>query len=571
MNGRTDVAAFLLDMERAFGEPMTGTGELCFERALARDDNEEYPERALEALRRFGIAEHGVPAGHGGRAVDIVDSLEIFRALSRRDATLATSLATTSLGYMPVWIAGTDEQRTRYAKAVLAGSQLAWALSERDHGSDIMATETTARRVPGGFLLSGEKWPIGNSARGDHAAVFARTGERPGPAAFSVLMVDLRSPAVRPLPRERFHGVRAIDNGGLRFDDCFVPDEDLIGAVGHGLEIALRAAYPARVLATSVALGCVDTGLRLVVRFCLERRIFGRILMENAYTARDMAGSFANLLAADAVAVSAARTLQVAPRRASLVSSVTKFFVPTVLERTMSRLATVLGARHFMRSAGEYGMFHKSARDLWISHFAEGNHVVNLKNIALQLETLLTDRDGDQTIADQVFSLDRPLPPFQPWLFDLQARGADDAVANAPEAAERLRARAPEPWLAELVDAASRLPVERERLRAELADLRAARGSGYLQANALYDLAERYCRLHVAGCVVQFAARPVADGPLNSPAVALACLGRLLGLPVLDNEALVGAVNAVLTRMYCEGRLFSMREYPVAESLAVSA
>lgn len=115
--------------------------------------------------------------------MDVQDGFNLYRLVARRDPTAATAMVLTSLSYMPVWVAGTPEQRQHFADVIRGGGKLAWGLSERRHGSDVLANDTTARRTEGGWLLDGEKWTIGNATVADVVMVFARTSDKGDPAA----------------------------------------------------------------------------------------------------------------------------------------------------------------------------------------------------------------------------------------------------------------------------------------------------------------------------------------------------------------------------------------------------
>ncbi|BFO16185.1 hypothetical protein SHKM778_25730 [Streptomyces sp. KM77-8] len=207
--------------------------------------------------------------------------------------------------------------------------------------------------MPGGYRLTGEKWPIGNATYSDRMVVFARTGPRGGAGDYSILVVDkwrAEAETVRETHPVRQHGVRALDLSGLRFDGVFVPDSDRIGAEGQGLEIALKTSQTARLVILSLALSGVDTSLRTALEFAQDRELFGRPVVDVPYTGRQLAESFAELMIADAVCLGAVRSLQASPAQVSVWSSVAKYVVPTLLEGTLSRLNVVLGARVFLRT-----------------------------------------------------------------------------------------------------------------------------------------------------------------------------------------------------------------------------
>lgn len=585
MSDTSAIEKLAADLEERLGDPTDPTTEVSFAAALDHDDREEYPHSMMAALHACGLQEYQLPVAHGGKADDLQESFEILRLIARRDAGLATSFATTSLSLMPVLIGGTDEQKARYGADVSRGAKFAWALSEREHGSDIVATSTHARRVAGGYVVNGEKWPIGNSALGDVIALFVRTGDRPGPMSYSVLMLDRRTvPAqcAAPLRRERLHGLRTLDNGGLRLTDCFVPDDALVGDEGKGLELALKASLAVRAMVPALALGCADTALRRTLDFAVEREIFGHLLIDIPHSRRRIAECFADIVVCDAVAISSIRMLHVAPGQCSVTSSVSKFLVPTVLERTVSDLATVLGARHFLRSDPRYGSFGKVMRDLWIAHFAEGNTVVNLKNIAAQLG-LLVDGSVDASTnraraavdrAAVTYDLDAELPSFEPKSLDLRSRDGDDALVALPSALEEIRAGtgADQPqWLA-VANVGERFLGELRRIQHIYSEIRRELGSSAMQSAEMFALAEQYSAIHAAACVVQLSVRSARclRDPFPNAALVLLCLERLWRrfhpLERLTTSAVVDEVVEIARRLHTERRLFSQRQLLLGES-----
>ncbi|MEV0700899.1 acyl-CoA dehydrogenase family protein [Saccharopolyspora sp. NPDC050389] len=589
-----NVEKLAADLEKHLGAPQDLASVVGWATALDHDDREAFHHEGMAHLQEWGLHEYQVPATHGGRAVDVQDSLELFRLVARRDPSLATSLATTSLSFMPVWVAGTDAQKEQWVKRICHGTAMSWGLSEAAHGSDIVADETRAELVDGGYVINGEKWPIGNSAIGEVIAVFARTGERVGPAAFSILMVDRRScpaSAVRPRERIRLHGLRSIDNGGVAFVNCRVPDSARIGAEGAGMEIAVKAALAVRALAPAMALGCVDSGLRLTLDFVSTRMLFGETVIEVPYTRRQLVDAFADLLVADAVATGAVRALQAAPDQVSITSSVSKYLVPTMLEATMGTLSTVLGARHFVRSDPHYGVFHKFVRDLWISHFAEGNVVVNLKNIVSSLRELTkAPAEVDAEVRDVaagrsavIYDFDATLPQFEPARLQMRSRHGDDVVTAMPGVLDALEARAEASdrstsgahgsadHLRAAVSLGRRFVERLSVLRREVEELAERYGSSWPRSDEAYRRAEDYAVLHAAAAVVALAAHSAESLPNGGidPAVLLVCLGRLWerfepGGRVVSADAVASAA-AVMLRLHREGRLFSHRQLALAE------
>jgi alkylation response protein AidB-like acyl-CoA dehydrogenase len=581
MSALHDVRALVEDLERHLGDPFDPRARMTFRRILELDEQEAYPHDLLGVLHAWGAQDHAVPARWGGRAVDIETSLQLMRQVARRDATLATALSLTSLSYMPIWVAGTDQQRSFYARQIAAGAKMSWGLSERSHGSDVLANELSARPVDGGYLVSGEKWLIGNATLADHLVLHARTRPSGGPAGFSLLVLDKRTvPAgqVEVLAGERLHGLRGIDMSGFRLHDCFVPHSARIGEEGQGLEIALKAGHAVRSMITSIALGAADTGLRLTLDFAVDRVIFGQSVADIPYSRGQLVDAYADLLVADVVAVVCTRSLQVCPEQSSVFSAVSKYLVPALLQPCMARLAGVLGARHYLRSDPRFGVFQKALRDMPVADFADGNSVVNLKSLALQLDKLLAEAPPpDHEVCRALFDLDAPLPDYAPWRQALSSRGgADHALRSLPRSVTRLHTVAERVGgdggvqLHEAGRLAASFLDERERLRAELYALQQRFGARHVHRRELFELARQYTLLHAAACVAGAWAHASDLAELPPPAVALLALKRVHEqLHPVDRwtadpslaDAAEAAAAADLRRRHRRGDSFALRRF----------
>ena len=141
--------------------------------------------------------------------------MALLRALSRRDLTVAVSHVITFLGALPVWIAGSDDQKRLAAGLIRGGGKIAFALTERTHGGDLLANELEAREDGDRLLISGEKWLIGNATRSTAMTLFARTRAEGGPRGFSLLFADKRllgSASFHHLPKVKTVGLRGAES-----------------------------------------------------------------------------------------------------------------------------------------------------------------------------------------------------------------------------------------------------------------------------------------------------------------------------------------------------------------------
>jgi alkylation response protein AidB-like acyl-CoA dehydrogenase len=577
------------ELERYLGDPHDPGSRMPFKKILEHDEREEFPYEMVGVMQRWGLHEYCLPQAWGGRAGDVELGFNLLRLAARRDPTAATGLMLTDLAFMPAWIAGTTEQRVNMVKAIKNGTRMAWGLSERHHGSDVLSNEMRAEKVEGGYLLTGEKWLIGNATIADVVSVHARTNERGGPGGWSIFAVDKKQcPAgsVIELPNERLHGLRALDMSGLRLEGVFVPDSARLGAEGQGLEIALKSAQVARTTVTSMALGAADTTLRVTMDFVTERVIFGKTVAEMPYTRRQLAECYADLMMADAVCTGAVRGLQANPGQTSVFSSTVKYLVPTLLERTVAQLSTVLGARIYLRSHPHYGIYQKMMRDMLVAIFADGNTVVNLKNIALQLDGLLGSalREDDALRNDAAprirtsYDLDAKLEEWRPEQQQLFSRGLDDTVIALPDSIAALRRVAAtrseqqREWLLRAADAAEVINGQLPRLRAELDAVKAAFGKEYGASGELFRLAEQYCVVHAAAASVHLAAHSSEAFGDRFPngAVLLMSMERALRAfeptRTITDVAVVDHVMEVLLRLHRERRMFSHWEFQLQAS-----
>ncbi|MET9734665.1 acyl-CoA dehydrogenase family protein [Streptomyces sp. NPDC006458] len=585
---KSDVTELATRLEEYLGDPHDSGSRMPFAQILDHDVRGEYPYQFVSLLRRWDLHMHCLPAEYGGLAGNVETGITLMRLVARRDPSTAVGLALNSLGFMPAWVLGTREQNTALIADMKRGSSVSWGLSERVHGSDLVANEVNAEKVEGGYLLTGEKWPIGNATVADKMVVFARTGKRPGPAAYSLFVLDkwkADADTVEDMPFEELYGVRALDLSGVRMKGAFVPDSAMIGHEGQGLEIALKTSQTARVVLMHLALAAVDTSLRLAMDFAERRVLLGDAIADVPYTRRQLTEAFADLMVADAVVLGAARALQAAPEQISIWSSVVKYLVPTMLQKTLSQLTVVLGARTFLRDHPHYGMHQKMVRDILITDIADGNTVVNLRNLGHQLAGLLANANAPGPAAAEaaaeraatLFGMDRELPVYAPVKQELFSRGLDDAVLAAPDGLRRLRALAEEAKgterdrLLRAADVAEELLDRAGPMAERAAALKTALGKDYAQSPELFELAKEYCLLHAAAaCVLTYVhSHDAVEDPLPSGALLLLQLERLrkqiFPHESVTDQAVVDEVMQVLRHFHQENRLFSYWQIPLAE------
>ncbi len=217
-----------------------------------------------------------------GGAFDSIDtrSLCVSRETLAWHSGLADfAFAMQGLGSGSISLAGTEAQQRRYLPDVVAGRQLAaFALSEPDAGSDVAAIATTARRDGAHWVLDGIKTWISNAGIADFYCVFARTGEAPGSRGISAFVVDAGTPGLEVV--ERIPVMAPHPLGTLRFSDCRVPADALLGAPGEGFKIAMRNLDIFRTSVAAASLGFARRALDEALGRATRRRMLGQTLAD---------------------------------------------------------------------------------------------------------------------------------------------------------------------------------------------------------------------------------------------------------------------------------------------------
>jgi alkylation response protein AidB-like acyl-CoA dehydrogenase len=222
-------------------------------------------------LGLFGLP---FPEEYGGANADFTTLCLAIEELGRVDSSLAITLsAGVGLGANPIFSFGTEAQRQQWLPELCAGRKLgAFGLTEPDAGSDAGSTRTRARRDGGEWVIDGAKAFITNSGTPitSLVTVTARTGND-----ISAIIVPAGTPGFTVEPPYRKMGWHASDTHGLRFDDCRVPEENLLGQEGAGFRQFLAILDDGRVAIAALAVGLAQACLEHSVAYAKERQAFG--------------------------------------------------------------------------------------------------------------------------------------------------------------------------------------------------------------------------------------------------------------------------------------------------------
>ena len=555
-------------LEAHLGDPRDPSATLSFARSVALDEREAFPQESVDALVSWGYLRQMVPVADGGRLASFEEALWLQRCVSRRDLTTAIALGQTFLGTVAVWLAGTPAQRARTAEALLQGRLAALALTEEEHGSDVLASSMTAFREPGGLRVRGRKWLINNATRGTLLTLFARTTPEGGLHGCSLLLLDkeqVDGAALHPLPKLPTHGIRGADISGILVDGALLPEGALIGPEHAGAEVLLQGLQLTRTACAGFSLGAADTALRLALDFARGRRLYGQTVLDLPHARAQLAGCFADLLLCDALATVGARAIQAAPEQLSLWSSVVKYLVPVTCERVIREAAVVLGARHYLRDHAD-GAFQKLLRDAAVVSLFDGSTAVNLDAIGAQLPRLsparaATPEERARTLT-LLCSLTATLAPLEPARLALVNAGRDDLTQGLPETVTLLRGLGGAPAAA-LLPLAARRARALETLSVEVAALASRERSAMKRSPELFAFAARFANLSAGAAVLHLfvRSRGQLDAFFEDDAWPAVCLARALGEPASPSH--LAALAERMTSLHAEERAFALNGLPL--------
>ena len=573
-------------LEKDLGDPGNPNSMMSFKQVMDLDEKEEFPDEIIDWLYNWKLQHHYIPTECGGEFTTFDEFISFVRVLSRRDQTAGIAFTTMFWSYL-VWMAGTDEQKqilSNYMKN--NNGTMCLAYSEKAHGSDLLGGDMKASKVEGGYLMSGEKWPINRATRSGVSFVLAQTDPAGGPRSLSLFMVEkskIDSDKYSNLPKILTHGIRGSDMSGIKFDNCFIPEAMRLGAEGEGLEIALKGFQITRALCATFSQGAADTALRTTLKFALNRKIYGKTVFEMPQPRRTLTDGFLDILICDCSTYGVGRGFSTMPEQISVWSAVVKYFVTTTLEKVVNDVSVVLGSRFYMREEHDWGIFQKVLRDNSIISMFDGSTIVNLHALLLQLRQLHKARTRNagkniEALENRLattFDLTQTIPNFDGTKLELVNRGGDDVLRGlelATQSLEQLKTDSnlnPD-TLYQIINLTDIVREELHNLDVEITE--STFQFGHEQSPESFDMAKKYCVLHAAAsCVYTWIYNRNHLGQFFAGGEWLALSLHRLLLNFRPAKALPGriddtSVTQEMIRLYNEDRMFSIVPFQLAKS-----
>ncbi len=330
--------------------------------------------RQLGELGLLGIT---VPEAYGGAGMDAVAAVIVHHELSKSDPGFCLAyLAHSMLFVNNFFHSASDAQRSKYLPKTISGEWVAgMGMTEPGAGTDVLGMTTTAVQDGNGWVLNGTKTYITNGCEGHCFLVYAKVDGK-----VTSFVVDRDCPGFTTSQHIDKLGMRGSTMSELIFDDCRLPADAVIGAIGGGVVHMMRNLEMERLTLAAMSVGIADRCVSIMIRHAQERQAFGRPLAAFGQIQRYLSEGYAMTEAAKCLTYNAAREVS-ADSRARVLSDASKLFAAPVGKTVADYAMQVMGGSGYCR---EYPV-ERLWRDAKLLEIGGGTLEAHHKNISKDL------------------------------------------------------------------------------------------------------------------------------------------------------------------------------------------
>ena len=346
------------------------------------DETQEFPSGVFRELGRMGVLGAVFPEELGGSGYSYVDYSIVVEELARVDPSIALSAAAhVSLCANHIFVAGSDEQRTRYIPKLASGEWLgSWALTEPESGSDASGTRTKAVRDGDCWVIDGSKTFTTNGHYADVCVVMAVTDRSASSHGISAFIVEKGTPGFRPGRKENKLGMRCSPTSEMIFAACRVPASQLCGKPGEGFVDSLRILDGGRISIAALSVGIAQGAYEAALHYSKQRKQFGRFISEFQAVQNKLADMATEIDAARLLTLRAA-WLKDTGASVNKESSMAKLYASEAAVRATNEAVQIHGGYGFIK---DYPV-EKFYRDVKLCTIGEGTSEIQRMVIARQL------------------------------------------------------------------------------------------------------------------------------------------------------------------------------------------
>ena len=355
------------------------------------DEDQHFPTELVPALGRLGLMGIQVAEEYSGAAMTTLAYCLCIEELARVCPAVALSVAAhNGLCVAHINRSGTDDQRRRFLPGLARGEQIgAWALTEASSGSDAADILTTAAHSDGHWVLNGSKVFITHAEVGHVIVVLAVTDNSRGAKGISAFVVEKGTPGLSVGKKENKLGMRASDTRELVFENCTIPDNQLLGVERHGFADAMQILDGGRIGIAALSVGLAQGAHEAALRYATERMAFGSPIASFQAIQRKLADAATQVDAARLLTYRAAELKDVG-EAFTLQSSMAKLFASEVAVRVADDGIQIHGGYGFVK---DYPA-EKFSRDAKLLTIGEGTSEIQRIIITKQITKQIGQPDA---------------------------------------------------------------------------------------------------------------------------------------------------------------------------------
>jgi alkylation response protein AidB-like acyl-CoA dehydrogenase len=337
------------------------------------DEKNEYPWEVIKVLAQSDMIGLFIPEEYGGLGKGCMELCLVIEELSRACVGVSTTYAANALGTFPLLLFGSEEQKKQYLPDIASGKRLvAFGLTEANAGSDAGGIQTTAKLDGNEYVLNGTKQWITNGGEAEIYTIIAITDKSKGPRGASAFVVEKGTPGFTFGKKENKLGIRASSTRELIFDNCRIPQKNIIAKEGMGFIVAMKTLDQSRTGVGAQGLGVAQGAFEEAVKFARSRNQFGHPVISFQAVQHMLADIAIQIEAARSLIYSVARYVDSGAKDISKESAMAKTFATDIGMKVTIDAMQIMGGAGYMK---EYPI-EKMMRDAKILQIYEGTNQI---------------------------------------------------------------------------------------------------------------------------------------------------------------------------------------------------